>query len=265
MPKIIKKRPARKKPVQENEVKSAALQALDKIKERQKQVIVAASVVIAIVILYAAFAIYSSSLSSKAYSLEKEAYKYYYGEIADKSMSDEDKWKKALELNKKSVDAKATPSALFYVGNCYYNLKDYDNAIKEYSRFIDKFSSNKAILPLVYQKLSSAYFRTNQNDKALNTLGKLAGVDDGIFKDTALVLEARYYEGAGEKEKALAKYREIVSGFPVSVWSTEANSKVAAVEAKNKAGDSGKTSGEPLTEIKKDEPASKPSGEPTVK
>lgn len=246
MPKIIKRKPARKKPVQENEVKSAALEALDKIKERQKQVIITASVVIAIVILYASFAIYSSSMKNKAYSLEKEANKYYYGEMPDKSMSDEDKWKKALELYKKSINLKPTPSALYYAGNCYYNLKDYNNAIEEYSRFSDKFSSNKAILPLVYQKLSSAYFMTNQNDKALNTLGKLAGVDDGIFKDTALILEARYYEGTGEKEKALAKYREIVSGFPVSVWSSEANSKVTAEEAKNQAGSAENTSAAPV-------------------
>ena len=248
MPKVIKKRPAKKKPVQENEVKSAALEALDKIKERQKQVIIGVSIVVAIVVLYAAYAIYSSSMSDKAYSLERDAYKYYYGEMADKSLSEEARWKKALELYKKSVDAKVTPSALFYTGNCYYNLKDYDNAVKEYSRFADKFSSDKRILPLVYQKLSSAYLKTNQKDKALASLGKLAAVDNGIFKDTALILEARYYESAGEKGKALEKYKEIKTGFPASPWSAEANARVSADEAKNKAGDAGKTSIQPAPE-----------------
>jgi tetratricopeptide (TPR) repeat protein len=248
MPKVIKKRPAKKKPIQENEVKSAALEALDKIKERQKQVIIGVAVIVAIVVLYAAYAIYSSSMSDKAYSLEREAYKYYYGEITDKSLPEEARWKKALELYKKSADAKVTPSALFYIGNCYYNLKDYDNAIKEYSRFADKFSGDKRILPLVYQKLSSAYFKTNQKDKALAALGKLAGVDNGIFKDTALVLEARYYDSAGEKGKALEKYREIKTGYPASPWSAEANARVSADEAKNKAGGAEKTSGQPAPE-----------------
>jgi tetratricopeptide (TPR) repeat protein len=245
MPKVIKKRPAKKKSVQENEVKSAAMEALDKIKERQKQVIIGVAIVVAVLVLYSAFAIYSSSLSSKAYTLERDAYKYYYGEIADKSMSEVERWKKALELYKQSVDAKATPSALFYTGNCYYNLKDYDNALKQYSRFTEKFSSDRNILPLVYQKMSSAYFRTNQKDKAINILGKLAGMDNGIFKDTALVLEARYYNEAGEKGKALEKYKEIVKGYPASPWSSEANSRVSAEEVKNKAGNAENTSAAP--------------------
>ncbi|HDH53557.1 MAG TPA: tetratricopeptide repeat protein [Nitrospirae bacterium] len=234
MPKIIKKRSARKKAVQENEVKSAALQALDKIKQRQKQVVTGVSVVAALIILYVIFALYSSSMSKKAYSLEMEAYNVYYSDTSEESGSEEDRWKKALELYKKSVDIKATPITLFYLGNCYFNLGDYDNAIKKYNLLVDKFSREEGILPLVYQKLASAYFRTNQNDKALETLGRLAVVDKGVFKDTALILEAGYYEGAGEKEKALEKYREILTEFPVSPWSTEASSKVASEEAENR-------------------------------
>ncbi|MEW6601127.1 MAG: hypothetical protein AB1499_09165, partial [Nitrospirota bacterium] len=81
MPKVIKKRPAKKKPVQENEVKSAALDALEKIKHRQKQVITGVAIVAAVIILYAAFTIYYSSMTARAYSLQMEAYKYYYGQI----------------------------------------------------------------------------------------------------------------------------------------------------------------------------------------
>jgi tetratricopeptide (TPR) repeat protein len=232
MPKVIKKRPAKKKPVQVNEVKSAALHALDKVKERQKLVIVGASAVIVIVFLFILFAWYSASTSRRASTLEQEAYRYYYGETAAEAMSDEEKWKKALELYRQSLEVKGTPSALFYAGNCYYNLKEFDNAIKEYIGFTERYSKDTAILPLVYQKLASAYLKTNQNDKALDTLGKLAKVANGIFKDTALILEARYYEGAGEKEKALEKYREISADFPLSPWSAEVKAKVSDKEAK---------------------------------
>ncbi|NOZ70263.1 MAG: tetratricopeptide repeat protein, partial [Deferribacteres bacterium] len=115
---------------------------------------------------------------------------------------------------------------------CYFNLGDFDNAIRQYNAFIDKFSSNKEILPLVYQKLAAAYFKTKQNDKALETLARLAEIEDGAFKDTALVLEARYYERAGEDAKALEKYKELSTEFPASPWSAEAASKIAAAEAK---------------------------------
>jgi tetratricopeptide (TPR) repeat protein len=258
MPKAIKKKPVKKRTVQDEEVKSAALQALEKMKERQRQLIIGVSVVVAIIILYVVFSLYSSSMANKAYSLEQDAYKYYYGENIDESMTDEDRWKKALELYKKSVDSKATPTALFYIANSYYNLNDYDNAIKEYNRFVSTFSSDRGILPLVYQKLASTYFLTNQNDKALETLGKLAGFDGGTFKDTAMILEARYYESTGEKEKAMERYRAIVSDFPVSPWSAEASSKISAEEAKNAeaspdepAADDGESSKVPEAEAEK--------------
>ncbi len=231
MPKIIKKRPVKKKPVQEDEVKSVALQAIEKVKERQKQVITGISITIILVVLIVIYSTYSSTKSKEAYSIETEAYNTYYGMSIDKSMSEEDKWNKALELYKESVDIKVTPTALFYLGNCYYNLGDYENAINEYNRFVKKFSRAQGILPLVYQKLASAYFRTDKNDKALDALAQLAQVENSSFKDTALVLEARFYESSGQAEKAQEKYRELSMEFPNSPWSGEAGSKIVSTEA----------------------------------
>lgn len=249
MPKMIKKRAVKKKSSQGDEVKSSALQALDVLKKRQKQIITAVSAVAVIVVLYIFFAFYSSSLKNKAYSLEMEANRIYYGSDKDESASDEDKWKKALEIYKKSIDITTTPSALFYLGNCYFNLGEYEKAIKEYSVFTDKFGGEKGIVALVYQKLASAYFRTGQNDNALETLGKLAKVESGIFRDTALIIEARYHEKAGQKEKALDQYRTILTEFPTSPWSVEAKSKVATDEAESRQAE--ETSEEP--EVKREE------------
>ena len=266
MPKVIKKKPAKKKVRQEDEVKSALLQTVDKLKERQKHVFIAVSIVLVIVILYVGYSLYSSSSGNKAYILEKQAYQYYYGETADASMTEQERWTKALDLFKKSIDVKPTPSTLFYAGNCYYNLKDYENAIKEYTAFTSQFHNNKEILPLVYQKLVSSYLKAGQSDKALATISELAKVDNGVFRDTALILEARYYEDAGEKGKAIEKYREIVSAFPDSPWSAEADSRITAEETK-KAEPSEKVSGvkagateEIKPESKKEKAAGQPAG-----
>ncbi|MBI5409288.1 MAG: tetratricopeptide repeat protein [Nitrospirae bacterium] len=229
MPKIIKKRPDKKKAAQEPEVKTAALHALKAVKKRQRQVIIIVSVIAAVAVLIAAFMFYSSSQSKKAYALETEAYNIYYG--ADKTMPEQERWKKALELYQKAVHIKATPTALFYLGNCHYNLADYENAVKQYSLFVDKFGNASGISPIVYQKLASAYFKTGKNDKALETLGKLAKVNSGIFKDTALLMEARHYESAGDAAKAQEKYKALVTEFPNSPWGAEANAKLAAKSA----------------------------------
>jgi len=232
MPKVIKKRTPRKKPVQESEVKGAALQALDAIKKRQKQLIIGVSVIVAIIILFITFALYSTSKYKKAYSLQTEATRYYYGEAIDSSLSREERLKQALELYKKSVNVKVAPLTLFYLGNTYFKLNDYENAIKEYNNFISKFGGEKQILPLVYHKLASVYFKSNQNDEALKTLGQFSEVDGGIFKDTALILEARYYDKIGQKEKAIEIYKGIMAAFPASPWNAEASSRIDAEEPK---------------------------------
>ncbi len=250
MPKAIKKRIVKSKTVKEDEVKSVAFQALDALKQRQKHAIIAASTVIGIVVLYIAFSLYSSSMAKKAYALETEAYDYYYSEITDESISGAVKWKTAIDLFKKSLDAKATPTAAFYLGNCYFNMADYETAIKEYTSFINKFSQEAGILPLVYQKLASSFFKTGQNEKALKTLGKLAKIENSIFRDSALILEARHFESSGEKEKAMGKYRELIIDFPSSIWTAEANSKITADEtAKSKESAKPKEAAPVITEL----------------
>lgn len=226
MPKTIKKRISKKTVPDETEAKTAAIQAWDFINERKKQLLLILSSLGVVAVLSIAFVLYTSSLNKKAYSFEMEAYKYYYDVQPNDSLTIEKKWKKALEFYKKSVEVKVTPTAQFYLGNCYYNLGDYNNAIKEYNIFIDKFTNEKEILSLVYQKLASAYLKTNRNDKAVETLGALAQLKSGSFKDTALVLEARHYETIGESEKALEKYKELAMGFPTSLWSAEAKAKI---------------------------------------
>lgn len=232
MPKVIKKRTARKKPVQESEVKGAALHAFEAIKRRQKQLIIGVSVIIAIIILFITFSLYSTSKYKKAYSLHMEGTDYYYGTGVGASLPDEERQKQALKLFKESVNVKATPLAMFYLGNIYFKMNDYENAINEYNNFIAKFGGQKQILPLVYQKLASVYFKSNQNNEAMKTLGELSEVDNGIFKDTALILEARYYDKTGQKEKAIEIYKGIVAAFPASPWSVEAGSRIDAEEPK---------------------------------
>jgi len=228
MPKIIKKKAPKKKAVQADEVKSAAFHALDVIKERQKAIIIGVAAISVIVILFIIFSLYSTSRYKKAGTLQIDANNYYYG-ITDAEAPEEQRLKKAIDIYNQSLNIKATPLALFYLGNSYFKLGEFENAKKEYNRFIDEFSGDELILPLVYQKLASSHFKTDENDKALDAVRKLSTLNKGIFRDTALILEARYYDGTGDADKAMALYQEIVDTFPSSPWSAEAASKIASV------------------------------------
>lgn len=226
MPKAIKKRVTKKIGLKEEEVKSAAVRSLGVIKEKKRIFILILIALGIVVISTIAFMLYASSIKEKAYSFEKEAYNYYYGVNLKTSLTDEERWRKSLELFQKAIEVKSTPVAQFYVGNCYFNLGDYDNAIKTYNKFIDKYKNEEVILPLVYQKLASAYIKKGKNDEVIKTLDTLTQFKNGIFKDAALILKARHYEITGRDEDAIKKYKELVDGFPSSPWTAEARTRI---------------------------------------
>jgi tetratricopeptide (TPR) repeat protein len=249
MPKIIKKKVVQKRTVQDEEVAGFALDALDAAKGRQKQLIIAGLVIAGVLALYMTFSMYSSSIEADAVAIEMKANDYYYGVVVEGSITDEERLKKALEIYKESVDIKVTRTALYNLGNTYYKMGDYAGAIEQYDLFVDKFSGNVEMLALVYQKIAASYVRSGQKDKAYEALGELAKIGSGIFKDTALMLEARYLESAGDTGKSLEKYVELVAEFPGSVWSGEAASKLPApkveteVKAEEKAAEEKKEEG----------------------
>ncbi len=231
MPKIIKKKVCEKKTAQEAEVSGFALDALDTAKRIQKQLIIAGSVIAALLALYMTFSMYSASVKAEAVAVEMKANNYFYGEVVQGEMSEDERLKKALEIYKESVDIKVTRTALYNLGNTYFRMGDYAGAIEQYDLFINEFSGNAEMLALVYQKIAASHVRSGQNDKAYEALGKLATVGGGIFKDTALLLEARYLESAGDMGKSLEKYSELAMDYPGSVWSAEAASKLPKPEA----------------------------------
>ena len=231
MPKSIKKKIVKKTGLEEKEVKSAVIHSLDKIKEKKRALIYTVSAVGGIITLVIALLLYFSSVKEKAYAFEMEAYNYYYNINLKNPLSEVERWKKSLELFQRAVETKPTPWAQFYVGNSYSNLGDYNNAIKAYLIFIDKYKNEEEVLPLVYQKLVANYIKAGKGDEVIKTLNALAQFKNGIFKDTALIFEAQYYESAGKQEDAVKKYKELIKDFPLSPWGAEAK---ARTEMKNK-------------------------------
>ncbi|MBI4710797.1 MAG: tetratricopeptide repeat protein [Nitrospirae bacterium] len=228
MPKAIKKRITKKTTLQEEEVKGIISHAMDFVREKKKTFILVSSIVGAAAAVYIIVMLYTASLANKAYALEKEAFHYYYGINLKSPMLEDERLKKALELYQQSLKVKSTPIALFYLGNCYYKLNDYTNAAKSYTSFIDKYPGEEGMLPLVYQKLAYSYVNNGKAGDAIKTLQTLEKFKNGVFKDTALIQQARLHETLGKPEDAKKKYEELIKEFPGSIWSAEARSKIGA-------------------------------------
>jgi len=229
MPKAIKKRVIKKIEAEE-EVKGLIRCTTDFIRQRKKLLILISSVLVLVIAITITFILYTIHLGKKAYLLQREADNYYYNINLKIPFIEETRWKKALELYQQSFKVKPTPLVQFYIGNCYYKLDDFDNAVKAYTLFINKYTDEEGLLPLVYQKLSSSYIKSGKSQEALTTLQTLKNFKNGAFKDTALIEEARLYEEIGRDEEAKKIYGEIVKGFSSSPWSNKAKSKIETKE-----------------------------------
>lgn len=234
MPKAIKKRGIKKITVKEEEVKNIISHIMDFIRGRKKTFILLSYVAVAVIVVFAAFKIYTASLAKKAYSLEIEAANYYYGINLKSPLTEDKRWEKSLELYQQSLKLKPTPVVQFYIGNCYYKLRDYSNAINAYTGLIGKYSEDDALLPLVYQKLASSYIGAGKNDDALKTLQRLKEFKNGTFKGSALFEEAQLYEAMGKPEDSQKRYEELIKEFPNSPLSAEARLRMRNKEQMKK-------------------------------
>ncbi len=174
------------------------------------------------VVLAIAGSIYANIyINKKAEALMYNASVEYYQDT---------KYNKALELYNQVVTkyprTKSAPLAQFGVGNSYYKMGDFDNAIKSYRVFIDRYYKVTWLLPLVYHKMGYAYLRVGDTSKAIESFELASRSEECGIRDFCYLEIARIYESIGEKGNAIKNYQVIVEKFPFSPWLTEASESI---------------------------------------
>ena len=178
-------------------------------------------------IAYGAFIIKERTDDAKAVKLEYDASRYYFGSGPEKKGQD---LKKAIDIYQKiSADYKrssSAPIALYYMGNAHLDLKEYDAAINAYKGFTERYPDKKDLVSLVYQRLGYAYLAKGDDKDAVESFNKAAGLELAKNRDQSLYESGRILEKMGQKDDALKKYKEIVTSFPSSPYSSEAQVKI---------------------------------------
>lgn len=226
MPKAIKKKIKKKPSSSEIGVKDRLSEIKNTLKKRQKTVFAYSAISLTLVLLIAGFFSYQYYAKSKSRQLEYEAYKIYLNMYQKKTLSKQEQFQQALDLFKQAYTKKESPKLLLYIGNCYYELDKYDDALNTLNDFTKKYADQKDLMPLAYQKMAMIYIKKGNKDEALKTLDTLYKYSGNIFKDFALIETGRILEKEGKKEDAMAKYKELTEKFPESPFSEEAKSKL---------------------------------------
>ncbi len=121
----------------------------------------------------------------------------------------------------------ATPWVLFQLGNIYYSLKNYDNAIREYNEFLDKYSSHP-IATIVKQSLGYAYEEKGLLQEAIKQFESISK-SNGIIAAQESWDAGRCYEKLGQTNDAIRLYNRVVELSPNSNWATMAQYRLSSI------------------------------------
>jgi predicted negative regulator of RcsB-dependent stress response len=228
MPKAIKKRTDRRTQ-KDTGLGETVTDIRERIQERQSTLVYALLIFGLVIILVGGVVVYNRANASKAAELEYEGYKIFHGMAAIPYASPADRYKSALEKFKASYAAKKNTPVLLYMADCYYGLGNMDEAIKVLKELTGQQSDPK-ITSLAYYKMSMAYIAKGDINSALNTFNTLTSIKDAPLQDLALLESARTLEAAGRTEEAKSKYKELITKFPKSPLTAEAQSRLAGLK-----------------------------------
>jgi tetratricopeptide (TPR) repeat protein len=222
----IKKRGSAVKKQSEQEILTIAHTISAFVSSYKKQFTIAVSSLVAIVAIVAGYWLMKYLEEQKAAPLVAAAYEYYSpaaGENADYS--------KALslfqEVQKKYPGTMSGAIAQYYVGNCLVSLDRPEEALKEYQAAVKKYSSDKLLLGLVYQRMGYVYYSLGKQDDAVKSFEQSESL---MGPGTATVELARLYEASGNVLEAQKKYKMISEKLAGTTWGMEAINKVQKIQ-----------------------------------
>lgn len=123
----------------------------------------------------------------------------------------------------------AGQTARFFLANCQYNLKDYDNALKNYE---DYSGSNDILESSCISGMGAIYEAKGDLKKAGEYYEKAAKVSKELVTNQEnLFYAVRVYTQLGDKENANRVYKQLKEDYPKSKYVNDA--KRYEVEFKN--------------------------------
>jgi tetratricopeptide (TPR) repeat protein len=136
----------------------------------------------------------------------------------------------AYKYVRDNVSSSSTlPWVLFQLGNIYHKLKNYDEAIRHYNDFLDKYGSHQ-LAPVVKQSLGYCYEEKGLFPEAIRQFENVSGHKDGLLTAQNGWDAGRCYEKLGQTSDAIRSYTKAIELFPNSVWATMSQYRLSAIK-----------------------------------
>lgn len=123
-----------------------------------------------------------------------------------------------------------TPSgnlAKAYAGICYYNLQDYEQALK----FLSQYDGDDNYFSIaVIGLIGDCYAELEESSNAIKFFNKAADAENDVLTPLYLKKAAVLYELEGAKDKALKNYLKIKDNYPMSSEAQEVDKYIARLQ-----------------------------------
>ncbi len=215
MPKVIKKRVLKKKVEPGEEFKSELLRFKEGLSKKRGYLMKIAFAGIVVLVLITGIIYYLLSTSKKAERLFVEGYNLFHGDYMKKVIPDEERYGKAARLFSDSYKLSPDPVKLIYLADTYYRLGLYDSTIKTLGDFKKRYSDNKYLMPLYYQRLGIVYRKMGRLDEALKVYDEMYK-EGYTLRDLALKESIEILNSQGKKDESQKRLEILKKEFPDS-------------------------------------------------
>jgi tetratricopeptide (TPR) repeat protein len=196
---------------------STTAKVLQFLRDHQRQMTLYGVVGLAMVVIGSAGYLYIHWQESKALAIQEQANQLYQDAFrkASNPEAEKENYRRALEKFREVRSVyrwgKAAEVSQVYIGNCYYALKEYDQAISAYTLCL-----NGPFQSMARNGLGYCFEAKGDYAKAVENYQKNAEEKGSPYQGEGLLGVARCYEAQNQKQKALEVYQKALAENPKS-------------------------------------------------
>ncbi len=223
------KRKLSKRELKENRLLTYVLEITKYIKKHFTLIKITVIIILVVILLVISFSVYFQKMNKKGEIKFVKAINYYR-EGKDK--------KEVLTLFQEILDdyphSASAAQSLFYKGECYYYLGEYDKAVQSFKKYLDKYP-RKEFAPLSLVSLGNTYEQKGRYEEALTAYHKFVDKykNNFLIGDVYLAM-GRVYEQINQWGKAQESYQKILDFYPQSFSGEDARWRIDWIKAKKK-------------------------------
>jgi tetratricopeptide (TPR) repeat protein len=199
------------------------------VSDYQKPISYALCAVLAIVLIVFGYRFFAQRAEAKAFSMLKQTMTKY--EAHKKETSADEAYKKVAEelqtiVAKYGGNAGGKLARASYA-NISYNAGEYNKAIELYKQSLDDFKDHPMVYNLILSGLAYAYGQLGDNSNAVTYFEEIISSKNSGNRDEALFNLGVLYEKLGDTDKSHEAFKQILSGYPNSMYFDIVEEKLA--------------------------------------